>query len=226
MNNEIKINNLYIDIRKHVSFGEIFRLKNTVENSQTFSPLAKNSTNTSSDEDIIKLYLETQRDDYFDILYHKYSSKVYAKCISLLKDEYLAQDAVQEIFMKVLMTLSSFSHRSSFSTWIYTITYNYCIDQIRKTQKISLEPEDKIPQSADSTEIADSVLFEIQYERFKHIFSYLPILEQTLLLMKYQDDISIKEIAEVQNRTESAVKMQLKRTKEKFMKLYHDTYSD
>lgn len=188
--------------------------------------MAKNSTNTSSDEDIVKLYLETQREDYFDILYHKYASKIYAKCISLLKDEIGAQDAVQEIFMKILMTLSSFTHRSSFSTWIYTITYNYCIDQIRKTQKISLEPEDKIPHNPDVAEVADHVLFEIQYDRFKHIFSLLPVQEQTLLLMKYQDDISIREIAEIQNKTESAVKMQLKRTKEKFMKLYRDAYSD
>lgn len=188
--------------------------------------MAKNSVNTRSDEEVVKLYLETQRDDYFDILYHKYSPKVYAKCISLLKDEYLAQDAVQEIFMKVLMTLSSFSYRSSFSTWIYTVTYNFCIDQIRKTQKVALETEDKIPHLADQAEIADSVLFELQYDRFKHIFSLLPVIEQTMLLMKYQDDTSIKEIAEIQNKTESAVKMQLKRIKEKFMKLYQEIYSD
>lgn len=188
--------------------------------------MAKNSVNTRSDEEVVKLYLETQRDDYFDILYQKYSSKVYAKCISLLKDEFSAQDAVQEIFMKVLMTLSSFSYRSSFSTWIYSVTYNFCIDQIRKTQKITLESEDKIPHLADGEEIADQVLFELRYDRFKHIFNLLPILDQTMLLMKYQDDISIKEISEIQNKTESAVKMQLKRIKEKFMKLYREVYSD
>ena len=48
-----------------------------------------------SDEELIRLYLETQNSRYFDQLYTKYATKVFSKCISLLKDESLAKDATE-----------------------------------------------------------------------------------------------------------------------------------
>lgn len=61
-----------------------------------------------SDEELIRHYLETQDSGYFDQLYEKYSTKVFSKCISLLKDEGRAQDATQDIFLKIFLNLSKF----------------------------------------------------------------------------------------------------------------------
>ncbi|MEM6316965.1 MAG: sigma factor, partial [Bacteroidota bacterium] len=77
-----------------------------------------------SDEELIRHYLDTQNSKYFDQLYSKYATKVFSKCISLLKDEAGAQDATQDIFLKIFLNLSKFSGKSKFSTWIYSITYN------------------------------------------------------------------------------------------------------
>jgi DNA-directed RNA polymerase specialized sigma24 family protein len=51
------------------------------------------------DADVIRQYLRTQDPAYFSILYRKYAGKVYGKCLSILKEEELARDAMQEIFM-------------------------------------------------------------------------------------------------------------------------------
>ena len=88
-----------------------------------------------SDTEVIKRYLETHDQRYFHALYQRYSTKIYSRCISLLKDEALAQDAMQDIFLKLFLNLSQFADRAKFGTWVYSITYNYCIDLLRRRKK-------------------------------------------------------------------------------------------
>ena len=95
-----------------------------------------------TDLEIIRLYLEKQDSTFFSMLYTKYYGRVYAKCIAILKQSDAAQDAVQDIFTKIFLNLSGINEKSQFSTWIYSITYNYCIDIIRKEKKGLLFYED------------------------------------------------------------------------------------
>ena len=88
-----------------------------------------------SDNALVEEYLLTQNIGYFDELYKRYSNKIYYKCYSLLGDYVSAEDATQDIFLKLILNLSKFSQKSKFSTWIYSITYNYCVDEIRRLKK-------------------------------------------------------------------------------------------
>ena len=179
-----------------------------------------------SDEEAIEAYLETQNSNYFDILYDRYSQKVFGKCYSLLKSEARAEDAAQEIFVKVLLNLSKFSGRSKFSTWLYSITYNFCIDTIRKNKKNVGVLVDDIGAYGDVVEddIDDRELMETNVMRLKEVLNKLPAGDKAILLMKYQDEFSIKEICEIIDKSESAVKMKIKRAKEKFLKTYKELY--
>lgn len=179
-----------------------------------------------SDEDLVRNYLETQESRYFDHLYVKYSGKVFSKCISLLKNEALAQDATQDIFLKIFLNLAKFGGKSKFSTWIYSITYNYCIDLIRKGKKeknIFSEDIEKAPDLAE--EVPDSALLEIEVKKLKIILDKIPVGDKAVLLMKYQDDMSIKEISDTLDKSESAIKMKIKRAKHKVQKVYKDIYT-
>ena len=71
-----------------------------------------------SDEEVIVRYLDSQKRVYFNILYDRYSNKIFAKCISILKDETKAVDASQEIIIKLVTNLSKFGGNSKFSTWV------------------------------------------------------------------------------------------------------------
>ncbi len=184
------------------------------------NPLLSNVSDASSDEVIVSKYLKSQNGAYFDILYKRYSAKVYARSISLLKNEVIAQDAVQDIFIKILTNLSKFEGKSKFSSWLYSITYNHCIDYIRRNKKSrTLQLDEVFDLEAEKSEIDDKLILETQFSQLKYIMEEIPPKDKSILFMKYQDGMSIKDISEVTNKSESAVKMQIKRAKEKFMNL-------
>ncbi len=189
--------------------------------------LSDKRTEMKSDEEVVKLYLETQDGRYFDMLYNRYSGKVFGKCISLLKHEEKAADAMQDVFVKILLNLSKFSGKSRFSTWIYSITYNYCIDTIRKKKKNPLVSVDDLANAHDTADdINDSFLLEMNIKRLKVVLDKIPMKDKTILLMKYQDEMSIKEIGLMTDKSESAIKMKIKRAKQKFKKVYKEIYKE
>ena len=186
------------------------------------------STDISSDitdEEVVKLYLDTQNVAYFNILYDRYSGKIFAKCLSLLKSESEAQDATQDVLMKILLNMSKFGGKSRFSTWIYSITYNFCIDFIRRKKKDRSVYADDLLENLDiEEEVEDSFLTEVNVSRLKVILNEIPTRDKSILLMKYQDDMSIREISGVLDKSESAIKMQIKRAKQKFKKIYKEKF--
>lgn len=174
------------------------------------------------DADIIKEYLLTQNSTYFSILYRKYAGKVYGKCLSILRNEDEARDAVQDIFVKIMLNLGNFGEKSQFSTWIYSITYNFCIDLIRKRKKEKTLFSDDIERVPDVAEedVPDEFMREMDIKYLKQVLEELSTGDRIILLMKYQDELSIKEIADTIDKTESAVKMKIKRAKHKAQELY------
>lgn len=188
--------------------------------------VAPQKTKEYSDSELISLYLREQNTTYFTLLYRRYAGKVFAKCISMLSDEGMARDATQDIFIKVLLNLGKFTEQSSFSTWVYSITYNFCIDIIRKKKKnilIFSEDMGKINPGVD-VEIPDSVILEMETRRLEKVMEIMPPGDKAILNMKYIDDLQIRDIAEVLNKTESAIKMQIMRAKAKAQGIYEDLY--
>jgi RNA polymerase sigma-70 factor (ECF subfamily) len=178
-----------------------------------------------TDEEVIDRYLATQSSVYFSMLYDRYITKVYSKAISLLKDEAKAQDAAQEIFIKIFTHLAKFNKKSKFSTWVYSITYNFCIDVIRKSKKQSKLFSDEEAEGQEVIEeIDDKVLLEMELERLKTVLNLLNVDDKAVLIMKYKEGLSIKEISEVFDKTESAIKMKIKRAKHKCQQKYLETF--
>lgn len=185
----------------------------------------RTSASAMTDSELIQGYLRMRKQEYFDQLYKRYTNKIYSKCISMLKDETRAIDATQEIFMKIYLNLAKFDERSKFSTWIYSITYNYCIDYLRKQKKetkLFVDGQEDLPDVEE--EVPDTELLEIEVGRLKEILSRLRPDDRAILLMKYQDDMQIKEIAVALDKTESAIKMKIKRAKHKAQKIYQDIF--
>ena len=143
----------------------------------------------------------------------------------MLKNEAQAQDATQEIFTKIFLNLSKFSERSKFSTWVYSITYNFCIDYIRKKKKEKKLFSDELDDPPDIIEeVSDESILEMEVKKLGVVLNTIPTGDRAVLLMKYQDDLSIKEIAGILDKTESAIKMKIKRAKHKAQKVYRDIF--
>ncbi len=179
-----------------------------------------------TDEELIECYKDSQRGHYFDSLYDRYASKVFAKCISLLKERALAEDATQEIFMKILLNISKFKGTAKFSTWLYSITYNYCIDYIRKQKKRRVVSDETSVADEMIEEVSDKELLEIKIERLEIIMERAEAKDRAILMMKYMDNMSIKEMAETLNRSESAIKMSILRAKHRLKKIHKELYNE
>ena len=192
-----------------------------------FAFLSQGKRSSLSDEEVIAEYLRSQNPYYFDLLYNRYSAKIFGKCLTLLRDEFKAQDATQDIMMKILLNLNKFSGNSKFSTWVYSITYNFCIDSIRKAKKNKSILMDDLSMLSDvEDEVSDKFLLEVKLERLKKILEMINVEDKSILLMKYMDGLSIKDIASIKDKSESAIKMKIKRAKEKFMKVYRKQYKN
>jgi len=170
-----------------------------------------------TDEELVHQYVHTQLNFYFEQLYQRYSDKVFRKCYSFVKNNQKAEDLTHDIFLKLITKIGTFKDSARFSTWLYSITYNYCMDHLRagkRSREIPLDAE------IDWEDQPEDDLSELQASGLKHSLEKLDPKDRALLLMKYQDDFSIKEIADALQTTESAVKMRLMRSKERLRKIY------
>jgi RNA polymerase sigma factor (sigma-70 family) len=179
-----------------------------------------------SDEDIVRRIVAGKPDD-FSVLYDRYCELVFHKCISFVKDHDTAKDLSHDIFIKTFLNLSKFSFQSKFSTWLYSITYNYCVDFVKAQKKMRTETEDEIPDIADAQDHRnEEELLRIEATRLLNTLDSIHPDDKALLLMKYQDEMSIRDIQMVLSLNESAVKMRIKRARAKAMDTYKKMYGD
>ncbi len=171
------------------------------------------------DETLVELYRDTQAPDCFETLYNRYVGKVYNKCLSITRDADVAEDFTQDIFIKVLGSIGTFQHRSRFSTWLYAISHHYCLDQLRIGRRMVRETvsDDELAELPD-TDRQD--LLDERLNDLARLAEDIPAAEVHLLQLKYEQNLSIREIAEQCSLSESAVKMRLKRTRDRLYERY------
>lgn len=154
-------------------------------------------------------------------LYERYTEKVYNKCISFAKDEAQAYDLAQDALLKAFDKAHTFRGNASFSTWLYSIVYNHCVDFSRKSKRYSLFGAVLEDGPADD----DSTLeYELELDRKWHalegLLSELPAEDREMLLAKYRDNCSVADIMQRWNLNASAVKMRLLRARDKVRARY------
>lgn len=182
---------------------------------------------TLSDEELVEEIVHSQDSRLVEVLYERYADKVYRRCISFVKEASIAEDLTHDIFIKVYLNLGRFKQKSKFSTWLYSITYNFCVDYVRKKQKNNVvDMEDKEGEIAGRDIDTADDLDHIALDRLTELLEQLKPEDKLILLMKYRDDMSIKDIQIAFDISESAVKMRIKRAKEKLKSLYCEMYEE
>ena len=188
--------------------------------------MATHNKSTLSDEEIIHEILQNGRHHLYEELYTRYYKKVLDKSYSFLKNRQLAEEVTSDILSKAYEKLAGFKETSSFSSWLFSITYNHCIDYLRYKKKLHY-PEwnqaNVIPEIIDETE---EDLTELNYANLMTIMEKIHPEEKAMLQMKYQDNLSIKDISNALRVSESAAKMRLKRAKARVLYLYKEKYAE
>lgn len=182
--------------------------------------------NHLTDEQIIHEILHEHKSELFEVIYKRYFNRVKDKCYSFLKNNSQAEEFTNDIFSKVFEKLGGFQGRSSFSSWLYSISYNTIIDFLRKKKHLhypNWNQENEIPEIIDET---DADMSEINYDNLMQIFELIHPEEKAILLMKYQDSLSLKDIAASLSISEDAVKMRLKRARSRVIYFYFEKFGD
>ena len=181
-----------------------------------------------SDEALVKLIITSHDPLLFKVLYERYVFTVFNKCLSFSKNNQEAEDICQDIFIKLLIKIKSFKGDSRFSTWMYSFTYNHCVNyyhrnKFKKYEKNILNIEqmdDEVPVQASD----DGLEELLKLKKLKIAMGLIPNEDKEILILKYQDFKSIKDLMKLHNAGESAIKMRLKRAKEKLLGVYNVVY--
>ena len=176
-----------------------------------------------TDEELVFKIVETNNSQLFAILYDRFSKVVYNKCYGFANSKEEAEDLTHDVFIRLFIKLKTFKGNSKFSTWLYSFTYNFCVNYVqrnthKKKEKVTVVT-DQIKEDA-SEEIDDAQIFELKAEKLAKALALMDPKDKMILLMKYQDDMSIREIKDALDVGESAVKMRIKRAKQKVVSIY------
>ncbi|ADB42084.1 RNA polymerase sigma factor [Spirosoma linguale] len=177
-----------------------------------------------SDQALITLYLTTNDKQFFAQLYTRHRYRVYQVCLCFCEDPYEADDFTQEIFIRLTHKINRFSGTARFTTWLTRVTTNYCIDQLRDRQhqqalfqRYTNELERLNHGSAEAEETALQLMQRVLHQ--------LSASERELLAIKYADNVTLKSIAHKHKLSLSAVKMRIKRARERARLLYRQLHA-
>lgn len=172
-------------------------------------------------EDIKLVERAKKNKEDYEVLYHKYADKIYNYFWYRVGHQNdVAEDLMQETFLKAFAHLPRFQTRGySYLTYLLTIAHNVLVNYNRTPRAIPLEAVGDIP-----AEITDELEHKNEAEVLWRAIQQLSDNEKDILLMKYRQNMQIKDIARVMNKSENAIKLVLSRTRKKLAR--HPYLSD
>jgi RNA polymerase sigma-70 factor (ECF subfamily) len=171
------------------------------------------ATDGPASDDDLTLVQRCQAGDAaaFRMLFDRYHRRVYAVALGVLKNPQDARDVVQEAFVKVHRHLGSFQGASSFYTWLYRITMNLAINQVRRRKSARLvDYDDALKRDADGVADPGHLLPEPSFadpgkthsrkelaQKIQGALATLPEYHRQVILLREVEGLSYEEIAKV-----------------------------
>lgn len=176
-----------------------------------------------------KIIMRVKKGDQeaFAELVELYKDKVYQISYRMLGNTHEAQDVAQEAFLRAYMNIDSYDTSRKFSTWLFRITTNLSIDRMRK-KKPDFYLDEEVPgtegltlssQLAASEETPEDLVVTKEMHDWLQIeISSLPVKYRSAIILKYIEDLSLKEISEILDLPIATVKTRIHRGREALRK--------
>ena len=171
------------------------------------------------DEDIIRLILKGDSELYAEII-DRYSGKVYSTAYSYTHHQEEAKDLVQEILIKTYNSLNGFKADARFSTWLYRIAVNSCIDWSRKKKSkvlmtaMSYEDTNIFEMISSDTESPEELFLQQEnMETVRNAVDDLPEIYKTVLILYYFEELQVQEICNILDIPRKTIETRLYRAK-------------
>lgn len=165
----------------------------------------------------------------FEQLIENYQTKVFNIALRIIGNYDDANDLAQEVFLRVYKSIKSFKGESSFSTWIYKITKNVCLDEIRKRRNknvISLDEEIKlnsgeVTRQVESSDDTPDVALEKSEMKdlINKAISELSDEHRVVIVLRDIQGFSYEEIAKIIDCPEGTVKSRINRARKALKKI-------
>lgn len=159
---------------------------------------------TMTDEDLVICYAQGNN-VAFDVLLNRYKSSTHSYIYFIVRNKELAEDIFQETFVKVIMTIKQgrYVETGKFKAWITRIAHNLIIDNFRQERSENTVSNDEVDADlfndiklCDGT-IEDHIIRHQVLSDVKKLVKHLPDSQREVLEMRYYQDLSFKEIADV-----------------------------
>lgn len=183
----------------------------------------------AAERDLVR---RAQRGDIpaYEELVRAHQQRVFAIASGVLRRSEDLEDIVQQVLLKVYVSLKRFDLRSSFSTWLYKVTVNECLDYLRKkkVRKLVYEADmseeqaeqlDGLEDASGTQAISASRRVELQ-QLLDSLMAHLPQEEQLMLVLKEVEGLTVEEIGEVLDMNVNTVKVRMFRARGKLMEIY------
>jgi len=172
---------------------------------------------TISDQHYIDKILQGDA-NAFAVLVDRYKNMIFTLALKMIKNREEAEEVAQDTFIKAYNSLTKFKGDSKFSTWIYRVAYNTCLDRLKKNKKednnISIDEF-----SAHLIKTMDNALSALEdnerKQTIQHCLNLLPREENFLLTLFYFEDQSLEEIGKIMSINANNVKVKLFRSRQK-----------
>ena len=173
------------------------------------------------DGDLIARFLAGDR-AAFDSLFLKYQDYVYNIVFGIVGSADEARDIVQEVFVQVYRSLASFRRGSRFATWLYRIAVNRAVDAARSARSRRWLPLDETlratPDPSDNP--AQAMNRRAEHDAVQSVLMQVPVRHRDVLVLRYYQDLSVEEMAEVLGCSVAAAKVRLHRARQHFKERY------
>jgi RNA polymerase sigma-70 factor, ECF subfamily len=202
--------------------------KNVATSASTLPVAAASSERADKQYELVRL-AQTGDEAAFEELIRRHQQRVFGLVSGILRRRDDVEDVVQQVFLKVFVSLKRFDHRSAFSTWLYKISVNECWDYLRKRKVRPLTyeadlSEDQVSRldgvvSADRPPENPSDRAEAR-DLLERMLEKIPDEDRQLLILKEVEGFSVQELAEMLDLNVNTVKVRLFRSRAKLMDVY------
>jgi RNA polymerase sigma factor (sigma-70 family) len=167
---------------------------------------------------LIKELQQGDEDAFRELVFH-FQDMVVRTAYAYLKDKEEAEDLAQEVFISVYENISSFRNEANLKTWIYRITINKSLNQIRKLKwKSTVQSIENLLasgsiQAKEKSDPYSSLISKEEVENVKRAMEKLPSAQRTAFILHKYDDLSQQEIAQIMSTSVAAVESLVHRAK-------------
>lgn len=176
---------------------------------------------TNEEALLVASILKGNTADYAKLV-DQYKDLVYTLAIRMLKNREEAEEVSQDVFIKIFKSLASFKGDSKLSTWVYRVTYNCCLDQIKKNKKhLNDIPIDAYNYNKIDTidNALEGLIKEEKQQLIRSCVNRLPEESSAIITLFYFDELSLDEISGITGIESNTVKVKLFRARKKLAKI-------